>query len=164
MNIDGTVAAYRFPYLLAGDAVVFKQDSGYYEHFYSDLTPGVHYIPIKADLSDLIEVIKWAQTHDEDVRQIGANGRQYARNHLLPKDIICYHATLFKVWFSSANTILSLISELTLSSFILLQKWSQKLKNPVRVLDQMTLVKPSNSTDKRLGSCDCWKKLTHLEL
>ncbi|XP_032794179.2 protein O-glucosyltransferase 2 [Daphnia magna] len=139
LNIDGTVAAYRFPYLLAGDAVVFKQDSEYYEHFYSDLKPRVHYIPIKADLSDLVEVIKWAKTHDEEVRQIGANGRQYARSHLLPKDIICYHATLFK-------------------------KWSQKLKNPVRVLDQMTLVKPSNSTDKRLGSCQCLKEVTHMEL
>lgn len=97
MNIDGTVAAYRFPYLLAGDAVVFKQDSDYYEHFYSDLKPNVHYIPIKADLSNLIEVIKWAKTHDEEVRRIATNGRIYATSNLLPKDIVCYHAVLLKV-------------------------------------------------------------------
>ena len=97
LNIDGTVAAYRFPYLLAGDAVVMKQESEYYEHFYSDLKPMTHYIPIKADLSDLLQVIKWAKTHDQEVRQIGANGRSYAVNHLLPKDILCYHAVLFKV-------------------------------------------------------------------
>jgi hypothetical protein len=29
MNIDGTVAAYRLPYLLAGNGVVFKQESEY---------------------------------------------------------------------------------------------------------------------------------------
>ena len=97
LNIDGTVAAYRFPYLLAGDAVVFKQDSEYYEHFYSDLKPGVHYVPIKADLSDLVKKIQWAKSHDQEVRKIGINGRQYAVNHLLPKDVICYHAILFKV-------------------------------------------------------------------
>ena len=34
LNIDGTVAAYRLPALIAGNAVVFKQDSDYYEHFY----------------------------------------------------------------------------------------------------------------------------------
>ena len=105
MNIDGTVSAYRFPYLLAGDSVVFKQDSEYYEHFYRDLKPGVHYVPIKADLSDLVKKIQWAKSHDEDVRKIGINGRRYAVNHLLPKDVLCYHATLFKVKFSFIRSI-----------------------------------------------------------
>lgn len=34
VTLDGTVAAYRFPYLMAGDGLIFKQESGYYEHFY----------------------------------------------------------------------------------------------------------------------------------
>lgn len=61
MNVDGTVAAYRFPYLMLGNSLVLKQDSPYYEHFYTHLKPGVHYIPVKRDLSDLIEKIKWAK-------------------------------------------------------------------------------------------------------
>lgn len=68
INIDGTVAAYRLPYLLAGDSVVLKQDSIYYEHFYSQLQPWVHYIPVKADLTDLLEKIQWAKDHDEEVQ------------------------------------------------------------------------------------------------
>lgn len=67
INIDGTVAAYRLPYLLAGDSVVLKQDSGYYEHFYNELKPWKHYIPIKANLGDLLEKIQWARDHDEEV-------------------------------------------------------------------------------------------------
>ena len=35
--LDGTVAAYRFPYLLAGDSVILKQDSPYYEYFYKEV-------------------------------------------------------------------------------------------------------------------------------
>ena len=62
------MAAYRFPYLLVGDAVVFKQDSPYYEHFYKDLTPGVHYIEFKRDLSDLEEKLRWAKKNDDKVR------------------------------------------------------------------------------------------------
>uniref|UniRef100_A0A8C6V6G3 Protein O-glucosyltransferase 2 n=1 Tax=Neogobius melanostomus TaxID=47308 RepID=A0A8C6V6G3_9GOBI len=75
INIDGTVAAYRMPYLLAGDSVVLKQDSGYYEHFYSQLQPWEHYIPIRADLGDLLEKIQWAKDHDEEARRISQKGQ-----------------------------------------------------------------------------------------
>ena len=67
ITLDGTVAAYRLPYILAGDALVLKQDSEYYEHFYKDLEPWVHYVPIKRDLSDLLEKLKWAKSHDSEV-------------------------------------------------------------------------------------------------
>ena len=67
INLDGTVAAYRFPYLLAGDSLVFKQDSNYYEHFYKDLQPGVHYVPFRHDLSDLKKKLEWARDHPEQV-------------------------------------------------------------------------------------------------
>lgn len=67
INMDGTVAAYRLPYLLAGDSVVLKQDSIYYEHFYNELRPWEHYVPVRADLGDLLEKIQWARQHDEHV-------------------------------------------------------------------------------------------------
>jgi hypothetical protein len=67
ISLDGTVASYRFPYLLAGDGLIFKQASTYYEHFYRGLVPNKHYIPIKKDLSDLIEKIQWAKDHDDEV-------------------------------------------------------------------------------------------------
>ena len=67
INIDGTVAAYRLPYLLAGSSVVLKQASPYYEHFYRQLQPWQHYIPFKADLSDLLDQIHWARNHDDEV-------------------------------------------------------------------------------------------------
>lgn len=72
--MDGTVAAYRLPYLLAGDSVVLKQDSGYYEHFYNELRPWEHYIPVRADLGDLLDKIRWARGHDEEVKNMcGSN-------------------------------------------------------------------------------------------
>lgn len=124
INIDGTVAAYRFPYLLAGDALVLKQDSSYYEHFYSELKPKQHYLPFKQDLSDLLEKIQWAKDNNAEVgflslllhiyfilyliiitnrnfdfqaRKMAQAGQQYVRDNLLGKDIFCYHAVLFKV-------------------------------------------------------------------
>ncbi|KAM8854635.1 protein O-glucosyltransferase 2 isoform 2-T2 [Spinachia spinachia] len=96
INIDGTVAAYRLPYLLAGDSVVLKQDSGYYEHFYNELRPWEHYVPVRADLGDLLEKIKWARDHDEEANKIARAGQQFARDHLMGNRIFCYYYKLFK--------------------------------------------------------------------
>ncbi|KAG1945979.1 protein O-glucosyltransferase 2 isoform X2 [Pimephales promelas] len=96
INVDGTVAAYRLPYLLAGDSVVLKHDSIYYEHFYKQLKPWVHYIPFKADLSDLVEKIQWARDHDEEAKKIALAGQQFARTHLMGDSIFCYYYKLFQ--------------------------------------------------------------------
>ncbi|XP_030642642.1 protein O-glucosyltransferase 2 [Chanos chanos] len=96
INIDGTVAAYRLPYLLAGNSVVLKQDSIYYEHFYSDLLPWTHYIPIKADLSDLLEKIRWARDHDDEANKIALAGQEFARTQLMGDNIFCYYFKLFQ--------------------------------------------------------------------
>ncbi|KAM8857203.1 protein O-glucosyltransferase 2 [Synchiropus picturatus] len=96
VNIDGTVAAYRLPYLLAGDSVVLKQESGYYEHFYGGLQPWVHYIPIRADLADLLEKVQWARDHDDEAKKIALAGQQFARNNLMGDSIFCYYIKLFQ--------------------------------------------------------------------
>ena len=61
------MAAYRLPYLLIGDAMVIKQDSEYYEHFYHQLEPYKHYIPMQSDLSDIVELVQWAIDNDDTV-------------------------------------------------------------------------------------------------
>lgn len=95
--MDGTVAAYRFPYLLVSDSLVFKQDSNYYEHFYSDIEEWKHFTPVKKDLSDLVEKIKWAISNDVEALRIAKTSQSYARNNLLPQHIFCYHMQLLKV-------------------------------------------------------------------
>jgi len=83
--------------LLGGDAVVFKTDSEYYEHFYGELKPWVHYIPIKSSLEDLVDKLDWAKANDEKVKIISQNGRRYAQENLMPLDIFCYYAVLLQV-------------------------------------------------------------------
>lgn len=128
INLDGTVAAYRFPYLLAGDALVFKQNSVYYEFFYNDLKPWVHYVPFKQDLSDLVEQIQWAMKHEDEALKIIQNAREYANEHLLPRDIFCYHAVLFN-------------------------EWSKRIVSPVKIRRNMDYVPQQDSKH----SCKCGK-------
>jgi hypothetical protein len=72
LSADGAAAAYRLPFLLAGGSLVLWVDSprGFAEHLYEQFRPNVHYIPIKADLSNLIERIEWARAHDSEARAI----------------------------------------------------------------------------------------------
>lgn len=96
--IDGTVAAYRMPYLLSGNSVILKQDSIYYEHFYSDLQPWKHYVPFKKDLSDLLEKIQWVKDHDIEAKRIAQAGQEFARNNLMGEHIFCYYFKLFQAY------------------------------------------------------------------
>ncbi|GBP87002.1 KDEL motif-containing protein 1 [Eumeta japonica] len=96
INVDGTVAAYRLPYLLAGGGLVFKQKSQYYEHFYPLLEAWKHYIPVERDLSDLVKQIEWARTHNKEAQAISINSRRFANEYLLPQHIICYYAVLLQ--------------------------------------------------------------------
>ncbi|XP_058815635.1 protein O-glucosyltransferase 2-like [Topomyia yanbarensis] len=96
INVDGTVAAYRFPYLLGGTSVVFKQDSKYYEHFYSKLKKWREYVPFDKNLSNLVETIEKAKESDDDMLLIRDNAKIFAEQHLLPKSILCYSALLLR--------------------------------------------------------------------
>lgn len=91
------MAAYRFPYLLAGDSLVLKQKSKYYEFFYNDLIPETHYVLVKRDLSDLVDKIKWAKTNDRIALNISKTARQFTRDNLLPQHVFCYYSVLLQV-------------------------------------------------------------------
>ncbi|XP_033864706.3 protein O-glucosyltransferase 3 [Acipenser ruthenus] len=96
VNVDGTVAAYRFPYLMLGNSLVLKQASSFYEHFYTHLKPGKHYVPVKQNLSDLIEKITWAKENDAKVEKIAREGQAIARELLQPFRLYCYYFTVFQ--------------------------------------------------------------------
>lgn len=117
INVDGTVAAYRFPYLLASNSIVLKQDSNYYEHFYNKLIPFKHFIPFNHDPKlDLIKNIHMLKENDEMARKISKNARQFVFNNLSPKNIYCYFITLF-------------------------EKFSMKIVSPINVLKDMEKLK-----------------------
>ncbi|XP_040581700.1 protein O-glucosyltransferase 2 [Lepeophtheirus salmonis] len=98
ITVDGTVAAYRLPYLLSGNSVVLKQNSEYYEHYYSKLIPNIHYIPLQKNLSNIIDKIEWARNNDDIVRKISNEARDFVNHNLLPHKIFCYHAQVLSEW------------------------------------------------------------------
>ena len=53
--IDGTVAAYRAPYLFQHESLILKQESDYYEWWYNELEKDKDYISINKDVSNVID-------------------------------------------------------------------------------------------------------------
>lgn len=93
INLDGTVAAYRLPFLLAGNSLVIKQQSQYYEHFYHLLEPGKHYVPVDESLDKLPDLLT-NLIEQKDLRPIKRmiwEARMAVIRWLMPSSIYCYY-------------------------------------------------------------------------
>ncbi len=89
--LDGNTCAYsRAFWQLFSQSVIFKQDSSHIQWYYRALTPFVHYIPIRSDLSDLTKKIEWAQAHDRECQKISNNAQKFAESHLRKPDVYLY--------------------------------------------------------------------------
>jgi len=96
--VDGYMCTFPgFQWRLLSGSLTFKQESDNKQYFYSALKPYVHFIPIKKDMSDLLEKIAWAKSHDAECRQIANNARAFALKNLMPEQIYAYlHRVLQK--------------------------------------------------------------------
>lgn len=89
--VDGHVSAFSRAYWqLFANCLIFKQSSPWYQWFYRALRPYEHYIPYKADASDLVEKIKWAVQNDSKARQISEHANDFATNNLKHSDVMLY--------------------------------------------------------------------------
>jgi hypothetical protein len=83
IDIDGNSNAWSglFTSLLSG-ACVIKVDSelGFAQWYYDRLEAGVHYLPVKSDLSDLESAVDTVLTNEAAARRIAAAGCAFARS------------------------------------------------------------------------------------
>ena len=89
--IDGHCPACRYGFMMRLGAVILKVESRQVADrmwYFPLLEPYVDHVPVKADLSDLEEKIRWCRENDDQCRQIAANcqakyGKYVARPALL---------------------------------------------------------------------------------
>ncbi len=81
IDVDGQTNTWSnlFVRLLLG-CCVLKLDSkfGFRQWYYDRLKPWEHYVPVKADASDLGEKIEWVRANDARAADIAANGQRFA--------------------------------------------------------------------------------------
>ena len=100
IDVDGNGWSSRFINHLAEGILIFKQESEYNEFFIGLLTPWIHYVPIKSDLSDLIEHIQYAKAHDDEMREIAENAKSFANNFLFDNRFQLYTYYLLRNYAS----------------------------------------------------------------
>ncbi len=95
--IDGNSCAYSRAYWqLFSNCVVLKQASDSIQWYYRALQPYVHYIPIKTDMSDLVDVVLWAIDHDAQAEAMSKEAQSFAHNNLTNFRIMQYLYLLLK--------------------------------------------------------------------
>jgi hypothetical protein len=52
---------------------------GYRQWYYDRIRPFEHYVPVRSDMSDLLEKIEWVRSHDKEAQEIARNGQALAR-------------------------------------------------------------------------------------
>mmetsp|Transcript_37922 Transcript_37922/g.60813 ORF Transcript_37922/g.60813 Transcript_37922/m.60813 type:complete len:499 (-) Transcript_37922:361-1857(-) len=92
LDIDGHGASFRYKNYLFGDAVIFKVESEYYQHFHRALQPWVHYIPVPKFnfIATLLERVKWARDHDIECQQMVKRTRAWAKEYLTHERTVWY--------------------------------------------------------------------------
>lgn len=82
IDIDGFSNAWdNFMQRLKLGCCVLKVDSqlGFYQWYYHHLVPWEHFVPVRADLTDLAEKIDWVRTHQSKAKAIAAHGQAFAK-------------------------------------------------------------------------------------
>jgi hypothetical protein len=81
IDIDGNSNSWPglFQKLLTGSPVLKVASShNFRQWYYHRLTPWLNFVPIAADLSDLVDTILWLWSNDDVAKAIGENGRALA--------------------------------------------------------------------------------------
>jgi hypothetical protein len=92
VDVDGNAWSSRFGALLCMDYIVLKVQPAMVDHFYGQVEPWIHYIPVSESLDDLIPKIEWVLAHPNQSDEIVDNAHSWCSQHmifeLLAKDVL----------------------------------------------------------------------------
>ena len=88
VHVEGNVEAFRLSDELEMGSVLLIV-KGDWKIWYSDLLiPYVHYVPVKADLSDIISQIQWCKDNDAKCKEIAKAALKFHNEYLKEKGIL----------------------------------------------------------------------------
>ena len=97
IDVRGTGWTDRVKVLMQLGRPVFLADRPYREWYFDKLEPMVNYVPIREDLSDLVERYEYLESHPDVYEKMCQNTKRFAEENLSPKAILKYmYETLMK--------------------------------------------------------------------
>lgn len=90
INVDGHVSAFRLSLEMCMGCCILLADSKYKLWFRDMMKPMVHYVPVKEDLSNLIDMIKWCRNNDKKCEKIASNAKKFYIKYLQKEGMLDY--------------------------------------------------------------------------
>jgi hypothetical protein len=90
INVEGHVSAFRLSMELGMGSVVLIVESEWKLWYHDLLQPYVHYVPVKADLSNIISQIEWCRNNDDKCEEIARNALSFHNTYLSRSSILDY--------------------------------------------------------------------------
>eukprot|EP00927_Polykrikos_kofoidii_P053987 TRINITY_DN48493_c0_g1_i1.p1 TRINITY_DN48493_c0_g1~~TRINITY_DN48493_c0_g1_i1.p1 ORF type:complete len:573 (+),score=74.51 TRINITY_DN48493_c0_g1_i1:86-1804(+) len=90
LNVPGVVASWNTLRVLRTGSVMILVRHHTEEHVLPLMEPWKHYVPVAADLSDLVSVVELLRADDELARSIGEAGQRLAIERMAEEDTYCY--------------------------------------------------------------------------
>lgn len=98
IDIEGNGYSGRLKFLLWSHRPLLLVDRPHKEYFFEYLKEWEHFIPVKRDLSDLVEKTKWCMDNYDKALQIAENAYSFSKQHLTRE--ACY-----KKWDTIINNL-----------------------------------------------------------
>jgi len=89
-NFRGVAASFRHRHLFLCNSLVLHVGDEWLEFYYSQMKPWVHYIPIKTDFSDALEIIQFVHANDALAKRVAQAGHDWIKHHLRMADVANY--------------------------------------------------------------------------
>lgn len=90
VHIQGHVAAFRLSVELGMGSVILYVENPWKIWYTDMLKPYQHYVPVKKDLSDLIDRINWCKNHQKECQEIAQNAKEFYNTYLQKDGILDY--------------------------------------------------------------------------
>lgn len=71
---------------------------GYRQWWYDRLVPWEHFVPVRADMADLLEKVDWVRSNDNEAQAIAARGQQLVRSMTLSSETAVAVQTIEQSW------------------------------------------------------------------
>lgn len=128
INVEGHVSAYRLSLEMNMGSVILLAESKWQMWYKKFLKPYIHYVPIKKDLSDLIQIIKWCRENDDKCKLIAENAKDFYNTYLQKNGIFDYlQKTLINIKTTNGAYLYNYISPLDLQLSIQYKKIRQNV-------------------------------------
>ncbi|KAJ3070163.1 F-actin-capping protein subunit beta [Podochytrium sp. JEL0797] len=104
----------HFKYLLVIDVILLA--TAFADWYMSHLIPFVHFVPVKMDLSDLEDQLRWLRANDAKAQQISVNARKLMKGWNRMEQMSCYSGLLMLEYgrlSHEANAMKALSPEVT---------------------------------------------------